>query len=67
MNYPKNNIDKSNSSYISSLNLISKDNLFSNVRNVFYQHNEWQGFNFKYVTSITWPLNMQTITPLLIV
>jgi hypothetical protein len=66
MNYLKNNIDKSDNMYISSLNLISKDNFFSNVRNVFYQCNEWQWFHSKYVTIATWPLNMQ-ITTLFIV
>jgi hypothetical protein len=35
MNYIKNNIDKFDSSYISSLNLISKNYFFFNVRNVF--------------------------------
>jgi hypothetical protein len=40
MNCLKDSIDKSNSFYISSLNLIYEDNSFSNVRNVFYQQNE---------------------------
>jgi hypothetical protein len=66
MNCLKDSIDKSNSFYISSLNLIYEDNSFSNVRNVFYQQNEWQWFHSKYVTIVTWPLNMQ-ITPLFIV
>jgi hypothetical protein len=37
MNYLKDNIDKSNNSYV-TLNLISIDHYFSNVRSVLCQH-----------------------------
>jgi hypothetical protein len=67
MNYLKNNIDKFDNSYISSLNLISKDYFLKKMLGMFSLNvmND-NDFHSKYVTIVTWPLNMQ-ITPLFIV